>query len=948
MSRNQMDQMIAICHRFSKSLTKTVSAAVVMLFVIFLISCQQNSSIAEQRSPDSHAKSPTINRQVADGLDTPDESKKAEAHTIQTQISNLNNTDGIAIRKELEKEGVPIIAVIGSGKFFKLSTIGDVKGPGNSIDKIYLNFENADVPAITRMVIGEILGLEFDIDPDIKNTITFKTKVPISRQALLGEFQNVLADNNISLLEINRRIYIMSEAKRYSDNTPRLHGTQKIGDKSVLPIQLKYISATQIANLLQSVSTGEAKIQADTTRNIIIVSGTPQDILTVHEMIKMFDVDWLAGMSFALFPLSVADAGTVIFELEKIFEQQDSALTNVFKFIPLERLNAILVISKQPLYFERIAQWIKRLDMGEKQIGYGLHVYYLTNTKSSTVASMLQELFADGGIGISNKAPEPPKQTRSGPRISNSNSESKGRQNDDQRDDYYDQKSHSNVASVNTGNVKIIPDEENNALIIKSSATDYRMIEAAIKRLDLPPLQVMIEATIAEVSLTNELQYGINAFFDKEHFTGNMNGSGVASKTATALIDKGFKFIFKNQDIMATLKMLKEKTDVKVLSSPYAMVHNNKTVDMKVGKQVPVISTETTSNAAADAPTVTNIDFRDTGIMLTVTPRVSNDGKVTLDIIQEKTEADNAGNSNNSNEARLTPAFTDQKLNTIVTVQSGNTIALGGLISDTAEEGRSGVPLLMDIPILGRIFSTNTSTGTRKELLILVTPRIIKNDDDALLITDEFRERLQLAEKITFKGHKLFPQKLSAEDQRKLQNEMDEITKKYFDNAANRQKIDAQFDIAPSAYEGSSYKGQAPQNNQDNWGATDDEPAPEISSSTIHSQPRTQAQEPVSLLNNKATNQSPEPQPAPSQQNRVFIQTYDDRDLAEEEWIRLSRKFANKLDFSKIQVLDDNVTGKSYRLQSDDMDPQIADRFCNAMRESGEECTILKAAAPAR
>lgn len=943
--------MIATCHRFSQSLTKTVSAAVVMLLVIFLISCQQKSGIADQHFPESEPKSSRNNANHMSEPETTAETKKAEAHTIQTQISNLNNTDGIAIRKELEKEGVPIIAVIGSGKFFKLSTIGDVKGPGNSIDKIYLNFENADVPAMSRMIIGEILGLEFDIDPDIKSTITFKTKVPISRQALLGEFQNVLTDNNISLLEINRRIYIMSEEKRYSDNTPRLHGTQKIGDKSVLPIQLKYISATQIANLLQSISTGEAKIQADTTRNIIIVSGTPQDILTVHEMIKMFDVDWLAGMSFALFPLSVADAGTVIFELEKIFEQQDSALTNVFKFIPLERLNAILVISKQPLYFERIAAWIKRLDMGEKQVGYGLHVYYLTNTKSGTVANMLQELFADGGIGLSNQSqPEPQKQTRSGPRISTSNSE-KSRQDDNQRDDYYDQKSHANIASVNTGNVKIIPDEENNALIIKSSATDYRMIEAAIKRLDLPPLQVMIEATIAEVSLTNELQYGINAFFDKEHFTGNVNGSGVASKTAKALIDKGFKFIFKNQDIMATLKMLKEKTDVKVLSSPYAMVHNNKTVDMKVGKQVPVISTETTSNAAADAPTVTNIDFRDTGIMLTVTPRVSNDGKVTLDIIQEKTETDTTGNTNNSNEARLTPAFTDQKLNTIVTVQSGNTIALGGLISDTAEEGRSGVPLLMDIPILGRIFSTNTTTGTRKELLILVTPRIIKNDDDALLITDEFRERLQLVEKITFKGHKLFPQKLSPEEQRRLQDEMDQITKKYFDNAANRQKVEAQFDIAPSAYEGSSYKGTAPQNNQDDWGVTDDEPSADISSSTIHSQP----QEPVSLLNKSKAQQmhsETKPQSAtqgvPSQQNRVFIQTYDDRDLAEEEWIRLSRKFANKLDFSKIQVLDDNVTGKSFKLQSDDMDPQIASRFCNAMRENGEECTILKANPAAR
>lgn len=945
--------MIATRHRFSYSLTKIVSAVIAMLFVVFLISCQQNNSIAEQKSSEPRLES-TEKKQ--DNLNASSESKRADAHKIETQISNLNNAEGIAIRKELEKEGVPIIAVIGSGKFFKLSTIGDVKGPGNSIDKIYLNFENADVPAMARMVIGEILGLEFDIDPSIKTAITFKTKIPISRQALLGEFQNVLADNNISLLEINRRIYIMSEEKRYSENTPRIHGTQKMGEKSILPIQLKYISAVQITNLLQSVSTGNSKIQADTERNIIIVSGTPQDILTVHEMIKMFDVDWLAGMSFALFPLTVADAGTVIFELEKIFEQQDSALTSVFKFIPLERLNSILVISKQPLYFERIAQWIKRLDMGEKQIGYGLHVYYLTNTKSGTVAGMLQSLFADGGIGVPTKpASEPVKQTRSGPRISNSNSESKGRQNDDQRDDYYDQQSHPNIATTNTGAVKIIPDEENNALIIKSSATDYRMIEAAIKRLDLPPLQVMIEATIAEVSLTNELQYGINAFFDKENITGNINGSGVASKTATALIDKGFKFIFKNKDIMATLKMLKEKTDVKVLSSPYAMVHNNKTVDMKVGKQVPVISTETTSNAGADAPTVTNIDFRDTGIMLTVTPRVSNDGKVTLDISQEKTEPDNGGNTNNSNEARLTPAFTDQKLNTIVTVQSGNTIALGGLISDTADEGRSGVPILMDIPILGRIFSSNTTTATRKELLILVTPRIIKNDDDALLITDEFRERLQLAEKITFKGHKLFPQKLSADEQRKLQIEMDQITKKYFDNSSNQQKVQTQLDIAPSAYEPTSYQGHVPQNNQEDWGVTDEDISADISSSTIHSQ--ASAQEPISLLNKQSNasqvdqrteTKTPDGTQIAKESNRVLIQTYDDRDLAEEEWIRLSRKFANKLDFSKIQVLDDNVTGKSFKLQSDDMDTTSANRFCNALRESGEECIILKGNAAAR
>ena len=878
---------------------------------------------------------------------TPTQTMKSGITDKNFTLSDPDDPESLLIEKELEKEGVPVIAVIGTGKFFKLSTIGDVKGPGDPEDKVYLNFDEADIPSVMRMVVDEILDLDLDLDPDVQGVMTFKMKRPVPRHKLLGELQNALADNNINLLDINKKVYVMSEAKRYSEDAPRHHGTQKIGDKSVLPIKLNYVSATQMQKVIQPILAGGARIQVDSARNIIIASGESQDILTVHEMIRMFDVDWLAGMSFAIFPLDAADAGTIIYELENIFDQQNAALDDVFRFVPLERLNSIMVITKQPEYFERIAQWIKRLDYGEKQSGYGLHVYYLTNSKADAIADMLQDLFMDGLPAIQDTKASP------------DDGELDKHSSDDKRDKLISEKSNKNFAAPTVGGVRIIADIENNALIIKSTSSDYRMIEAAIKRLDLPPIQVMIEATIAQVALNDNLKYGLSAFFDKGNFGVSFNG-GQAAANAVATIDKGLKFVFRNMHIAGTLDLVKEVTDVKVLSSPYALVHNNKQAEIRVGRQVPVLTQQSTSTASAGAPTLQQIEFKEIGLELAVTPRVNNDGKVTLEIRQETTEQEVAPGGNTA-QASLTPSFGEQRLNTIVTVQSGDTVALGGLIRDEKTKGRSGIPILMDIPLLGQLFSSNNIINDRSELLILLSPKIIKNDEDSLIVTEEFKERLNLIQKVKFEGHKLFPEHMTKAQYERTRREMDQISERFLDNEKNSPKMQQEVHygeqtsllVAPQEEDAQSLSISVNHQNESTAQVLDRDQAAQsnpaqnsalnrpqsLLESAGHAPPQPDPKRPAMPAQSASTAMGSASLPA----HKVQVKIYEDRDLAEEEWIRLSRKFAQDLDFSTIQVFYDNMGKNGFRLESDEMDEKSANNFCNVLRERGEECSVIGA-----
>jgi general secretion pathway protein D len=290
------------------------------------------------------------------------------------------------------------------------------------------------------------------------------------------------------------------------------------------------------------------------------------------------------------------------------------------------------------------------------------------------------------------------------------------------------------VPLSNSGTIRVVADEANNALVILATPEEYRMIEATLERLDIVPLQVLIEATIAEVALIDELSYGLEWFFQSGDVSTTF--SSLANGAVSSMFP-GFSFVFAGTDARVVLNALTEITDVNVISSPQLMVKDNETASLNIGDQVPISTQSAVSVTDPDAPIVNSIQYRDTGVVLEITPRVNSNGLVILDIIQEVSDVIQTDTSDISS-----PTIQQRRIETTVVVQSGETVALGGMIRDNRTDSVSGIPLLSDIPILGNLFKTNTEITRRTELIILITPRVIHNVDEATEAMEELRSRM--------------------------------------------------------------------------------------------------------------------------------------------------------------------------------------------------------------
>jgi general secretion pathway protein D len=285
------------------------------------------------------------------------------------------------------------------------------------------------------------------------------------------------------------------------------------------------------------------------------------------------------------------------------------------------------------------------------------------------------------------------------------------------------------------GKPRIVADEKNNALVILARPRDYKMIENTVKKLDILPLQILIEATIAEVTLTDDLSYGVQWFFKNGRNAVSLSQIGTG---AVSPIFPGFDYVLGGSNAQVVLQALSAVTKVNVISAPKLMVLDHQTAMLQVGDQVPVAVQQAKSVVNPDSPIVNTIELRDTGVILRVTPRVNANGMATLEIEQEVSDVTKTTTSNIDS-----PTIQQRRIRSVVAVGDGQSIALGGLIRDNKTKSKSGIPLISDIPILGNLASWTNDTSTRTELLILLTPRIIHNPDQARDVTDELQRRLR-------------------------------------------------------------------------------------------------------------------------------------------------------------------------------------------------------------
>jgi general secretion pathway protein D len=606
---------------------------------------------------------------------------------------------------------------------------------------ITLNFINADVRDVAKAVFGDFLNVNYTIGAGVQGTITVQTSKPLSRAEILPMFEQILRLNGIAIVK-NGGVYklVLSADAPREVTAPATGGTAEAGYGSQI-VPLHYVSAAEMQRLLDGMAPSQAIIHADPGRNMLIIQGTQSERQAIADEIALFDVDWLAGMSFGMFTPKYTDARGLAKELTQILGGAGGPLGNIVKLIPIERLNTVLVVSPQPRYLDQVQRWVERLDKPGVGSDRRIYVYAVQNGRAGDLANTLKKVLYGGSTKDNNEsgsgdngepsgehgaAPPPSGTTTAGsappPATNSAGNANAGLVGDS-----------SDSASSPPGQATITADENNNAVVIYGTPQQYATIEAALRQLDGAPLQVLLEAAIAEVTLTNSLSYGVQYAFADSHNTVTL------SNTASPLIGSafpGFSYAFAGGNIKVVLDTLSSITHVEVISSPEIMVLNNHMAQLQVGDQVP-IATSSAVATVGSSPIVNSIDYRSTGVILKITPRVNQGGMVTMDISQEVSDVSKTDTSTLDS-----PTISQRKIDSTIAVQDNETIALGGLIKDSRTNGSSGLPYLSEIPVVGALFGTKSHEIDRTELIVLITPHVVDNLQKSRAVTDELRRKL--------------------------------------------------------------------------------------------------------------------------------------------------------------------------------------------------------------
>jgi len=609
---------------------------------------------------------------------------------------------------------------------------------------ITLNFVGADLREVAQVVLRDLLGVNYTIDADVRGTVTLEFAQAVAREDLLPILEVALEASGAALLRAPGVYRIASAAtagRRAGLSAVGPAGTGEAGF-TVAVYPLRFIGAEEIKKVVEPL-VGEGRlVRADAARALLIVAGNSREQRLVGQTVQLFDVDQLAGTSVLLESLEHVDVGTLAFELDNVFGGLDKGpLAGQVRLVPIERMNAILVFAKQPRYLEEARSWIARLDRTRNAKVRRLFVYYAQNGKAGDLAKTLRGVFQPGtedrtpvaGVELSpalaqqsalgqpgQGLPPPPPQGAPQPA------------------------SRPAAGANNSGaeSVRIIADEKNNAVLVLASPEEYVLIEEVLSKLDIQPLQVMIEANIFEVTLRDQLRFGLQYFIKSGGFNITRDGSAVLSSVATGLLQPsfpGFAFTLADADqarfILDTLSQL---TEVNVVSSPQVMVLDNQSAKLRVGDQVPIITQFSTSTFTADARTVNTVEYRDTGVTLEVTPRVNASGLVTLEIGQEVSDVVPTTTSTINS-----PTIQQRKIVSTVAVHGGETVVLGGLIRESNTDTKSSLPVLGDLPVIGVLFGNQAADLRRTELLVMLRPVVVRSQREARDLSAEIRRRYQ-------------------------------------------------------------------------------------------------------------------------------------------------------------------------------------------------------------
>lgn len=655
--------------------------------------------------------------------------------TVAQQAQNLPSS--LKASSEFYQEG--------SGVLVQSPNVVQARSDTNG--NIRLNFQSANLLEVVKVILGDTLKVNYAVDPAVTGNVSMITSRPLQRDDLLPTLEMLLRMNGAALVVANDFYRVVPLANAMAEvRAPQLGDSNLAMPKgySIRVVPLSYVSADEMSQILAPMMTGSNQIlRVDSARNLLVVASAGADMDRLLETIDVFDVDRMKGMSVAIFTPDFVDAKTLSEDLEKILnDPQHGLMAGLLRFIVIERINGLMVITPNAEHLAQVRKWVDRLDRNTGDSSPRLFIYRVQNGKATDLAAALKGLFQGGSsssepvslapglkpVTIGQAPEEKPDTTpellgeQAPPTPTNASLSG------DQAE---------GLSISQNSKVQIIADEPNNALLILARGGEYRQILTALKQLDVSPMQVLIEVTIAEVTLTDNLSYGVEWFFKNK--VGSKTGIGTLDLGAAgiAALQPGFSYAVQGTDVNAVLNLLATESNLSIISSPSLLVLNNHEATIQVGDEVPV-QTQQQQSTATDSAIINSIEYRDTGILLTVKPRINAGGLVIMEVDQEASQAPNTSGTDS-----LTPRIQQRKISSTVAVNSGDTIILGGLITENRDLSEAGVPGFHKIPVVGALFGNKADNQSRTELIVLITPRAVSDSAAALQVTEEYRRRLK-------------------------------------------------------------------------------------------------------------------------------------------------------------------------------------------------------------
>jgi general secretion pathway protein D len=699
--------------------------------------------------------------------------------------ASASGRSGVALSNAAAPETQSPRVYEGSGAF--TGPVGEDKAASGEasgkVDEngVTLNLVGASVPEVAKTVLGDILHLNYTVSDKVKATITLNTAHPVPKADLLKIFEAVLRSEGAGLTVDNGlyRIVPADEVAAGGGRWAPSRGRGQVGSAmAVAP--LRYVSAAEMERILKAVAPQSSILRVDEARNLLLISGTANELASIRATIEAFDLDWMQGMSFALLPVETGDPEAIAKELDTIFanDRDASPTKGIVRFVPNTRLKSVLVISSRPEYLRKAEGWLRRIDLAAQATEKQVHVYHVRNRPAGELAALLQKVYGaqsrGGGVSISTQPREAASVLSSsdsgfGQTAGSAASPASGLSAGlgvapaaatqspasatglalpqpaaaqpasgvvEATAGEAPQEGAAPQAGDRASGIGIIADDPNNSLIVTATYREYQRVREILSRIDIAASQVLIEATIAEVTLTDTMKFGLKWFFQKGNHDATFTTSALGSVASSF---PGFSYFLNTPNVQVVLDALNSVTTVNLVSSPSLMVLDNKKAVLQIGDEVPIATQQAQSVLTPGAPVINSISFRSTGVILGITPRVGDNGRIQLDIEQEVSDVKATNTSTLDS-----PTISQRRVKTSVAVGDGQTIMLAGLMRDQNTVDHTKLPLIGDIPVVGNLFKNKSDDIQRTELFIAITPHLVSDPRQIRGIADEFRDRINM------------------------------------------------------------------------------------------------------------------------------------------------------------------------------------------------------------